>query len=138
MKRFDVFIGLLPPSSNKIHTTGRGRKRLVLSQAARNFKTDFYEALKEFAPPSFGPDEELVLDVTFYLEKFKTEGWKTGKAKRKYRRRDVSNMLKLLEDVVALYLEIDDSQFLDIVARKRQAKQSEGVRVCVKRLKKSH
>lgn len=136
MKQFEAYVGMLPPSSNKIHIVPRGRKRLILSQAAKNFKADCYGALKGFEPVRFGLDDELVLDITFYLKEFKNKGWKTGKAKRKYRRRDVSNMLKLVEDTISLYLGIDDSQFLDIMARKRQAKDEGGIKICVKRLKK--
>lgn len=125
-KYFRAFIPELPPSTNKMHAVVQGH--LVLTRAAREYKARSYEALKEFEHRQFSPDIALELDITFHLPKLTNKGW-PGKAKRKYKKRDVTNMLKLIEDVVALYLEIDDSQFLDVIARKREGK--EGVSITV-------
>lgn len=132
---FKAFLDRLPPSTNKLKTPARGKggkMRLILTRAAREYRTYCYEQLKEVDPPEIDPYDTLSITFTFYLPKLENKGWKEGKTKYRYKRRDVSNFIKLIEDVICLYLGIDDSQFLRISAEKRHST-IEGVELCVHR-----
>lgn len=128
---FRAEIDRLPPSSNKIKTPVKSR--MILTTAARRYRSYCYEELKRFDPPVFRRYDALRLKVVFRMPNLENKGWQQGKTKYRYKRRDTTNMIKLLEDVVALYLEIDDSQFLIVEAEKQQANR-EGVQICVTRL----
>lgn len=110
MTIFRADIPLFPPSINRLYIWS-GRRR-ILSDAGRRFKAEFYQLLKAFDPPTYTADDGLCLRLWFFFPVVNA-GWKTGKA-GKYKRRDVSNLIKVVEDVVAAYLEIDDKQFLHL------------------------
>ena len=128
---FCGFIDKLPPSSNHIKAVYRGR--LTTTNKAKEYKIYAFEQLKEFEPPEFGRNDPLRLRLTFRFKNLVNKTWPNGKAKYRYRKRDVSNLVKLLEDVVSTYLEIDDSQILEIVARKVQSDE-EGVVIWVEKM----
>lgn len=127
---FHASIDRLPPSSNKLRSVYRGR--LVTTAEARKFRHDCFEQLKEFDPPKFDRDHALKLEITFCMPDLENSGW-PGKSKHRYKKRDVSNLLKLVEDVVCIYLGIDDSQFLSLTAKKKSAPKPE-TKICVRSL----
>jgi Holliday junction resolvase RusA-like endonuclease len=130
---FHAYVDKLPPSSNRIRTVHHGR--IITTRAARDYMMYAYEAMKHAEPPEFQKTDSLKLKVIFYIPNLENKGWRVdgkGKAKFRYKKRDVSNMLKLLEDTVVRYLDVDDSQFLELTAEKKQGKE-EGVHVWVER-----
>jgi len=58
---------------------------------------------------------ELHLD--FYLPALVNKGW-PKKAKTKYKRKDVSNLVKVIEDLLSNCLGVDDSCFLKLTLEK--------------------
>jgi len=65
---------------------------------------------------------ELQLD--FYLPVLVNKGW-PKKAKTKYKRRDVSNLVKVVEDLLSWCLGVDDSCFLKLTIQKMDGSVSE-------------
>jgi Holliday junction resolvase RusA-like endonuclease len=131
---FEVFIPFLPPSVNRAYTFAHNRK--ILTGTARTFKIKCFEALKHGGLPSINPDKALRLDLQFYVKNLENKGW-PDKAKHRFKKRDVSNWIKLLEDVISKYVEVDDSSFVDVLARKRDANcnpKGEGVWITIKTL----
>lgn len=72
----------------------------------------------------------LRIDSLFYLPYVENKGWKSGKTSR-FKKRDISNLLKLLHDCLATVLEIDDSQFVYTTEGKAQGENFDGVLLCV-------
>ena len=107
-----------PPSLNSMYITLWEQRKRVLSPEARSFKqkavshltTEFFQQISEFEG-----DENCIytFHASFYGNWFTRPG-----AKSKYKKRDVFNMGKLLEDVVAEILGIDDSANFRIVLDK--------------------
>ena len=101
-----VIAGPLPPSSNKLYRNlppdtmyvgglkqgGRGR---ALTKEAKRFKKDLKDKLWEMGASKLAPDPPY--SVHYH---FRFPDW---------RRRDISNQIKLVEDVVFRYLGSDDS-----------------------------
>jgi Holliday junction resolvase RusA-like endonuclease len=111
----------MPPSVNRLYTVARGRK--ILSQEGRAYiartKLALAEQLCDYR--GFGRDEPLLMTYDFFFESIYNKGF-PEKAKTKYKKIDVSNRLKVLEDVVCELLAIDDSQVIQLKVHKWQGK----------------
>lgn len=107
-----------PPSANKMYVhTYRGPRP---SDHTKAFKAAAHmEILKQlpFDFPALDPNKGYLVDYTFLMP-IKTLGFSTGKAASKYKKKDTSNLIKVLEDVLAECVDIDDSSFLEVRARK--------------------
>jgi Holliday junction resolvase RusA-like endonuclease len=57
------------------------------------------------------------LRLEFHLPALVNKGW-PKKAKTKYKRKDVSNLIKIIEDLLSWCLGVDDSCFLEVSVRK--------------------
>lgn len=108
-----------PPSANRLYIRTR-RVGTILSKEARKFKADaLIQLTKEWlfsAKP--GRDEAYRLTLQFYFPKIETSGW-PKKAKSRFVKRDVSNLIKVLEDVIAQATGVDDSNTLEVCVFKR-------------------
>lgn len=129
----DGFIPVLPPSTNQAYRyTPRG---VLKSRKTRNFETLAKSQLLQyfdFRQEALDENKPALLWLQFRLPALTNASW-PGKAKRRYKRRDTSNMIKLVEDIVADCLGVDDSCFVHVVASKCQATAlaPEGVRIKV-------
>ena len=97
-----------PPSSNTIWKKGRGNQ-MYLSAEAKQFREMFKaEATRQLTPKQFMDVAEhegtFVIEVILEFESLKTKT--TGR----YKRVDVSNRVKFVEDCLAKALDIDDSR----------------------------
>jgi Holliday junction resolvase RusA-like endonuclease len=133
MSIFCAHIDKLPPSTNRLRTVSRNR--IITTPEAREYKSYAYEQLKAVEPVEFGEGDSLRIKVVFYFPKLENKGWSKGLAKFRYKKRDITNLLKVLEDVVAAYLNVDDAQFIELTASK--VKGEEGVTVWVQRISSS-
>jgi len=111
----------MPPTSNNIYTTVRNRR--IKTTEARSWQT---RAVKEIMRQSglsiqdeFDQDRMYRLDLHFYFDRVINKGWserylkgpKKGqrKAENKWKKIDLGNRLKLLEDTVRNAVGVDDS-----------------------------
>ena len=118
MKGLAATISSLPPSANKIYVRlGRGT---ILSKEAKTFKAKAkMELLQQWAfEEGLDPNQPYSLSLTFYLPKLENKGW-PDKAKSRFAKRDVTNLIKLLEDIIAQTTGVDDSATLDVCVHKR-------------------
>lgn len=120
--RFDF--PYLPPSSNHAYVNKRGGGGRTLSTEGRAWKKDTAAYLGQkygLTLPRFSTELPYIVVVTFHLQVFnETFGAKNG-AKSRYKKRDTSNLWKLLADVLVPFLGIDDSQFTSEVLRKKNS-----------------
>ena len=110
-----------PPSLNSMYVTLWEQRKRVLSPQAREYKR---QAISEITTNHFNDISNFVGDSNciFTFRASFYGNWLTGpRAKNRYRRRDVFNMGKLLEDVVAEVLGIDDSANFRIILEKVQS-----------------
>jgi Holliday junction resolvase RusA-like endonuclease len=111
---FYARINHLPPSANRMYIyTRRGP---VPSKEMKQFKAKAaLDILKHIRLDSEELDSNVPyrLVLRFFLPKVENKGWPKT-AKTRFTKRDVSNLVKVLEDVVAKSLGIDDSCFLNI------------------------
>jgi Holliday junction resolvase RusA-like endonuclease len=121
----------LPPSVNKLYKNNPWGGR-VLSPAAKKFtvaaKLDlsrvwaFEEALR--------PNEPYVLSLVFFLPKVVNSGW--PKTKTRFKKQDVTNYIKLLEDVICEVCGIDDSCFMEVHVAKREDPENPRIEILIK------
>lgn len=112
----------MPPTSNHIYINQRGGGR-VKTNEARSWQN---RAVKEIMRSTglamqtgFDPTCRYWLDLCFYFEEVTNKGWsefytrgpKKGlrKAETKWKKIDLSNRLKLLEDTLKIAVGVDDS-----------------------------
>jgi len=127
---------LLPPSVNKMYVyTARGPRP---SNAMRKFRAK--AAMELLSQISFGmapldPDKPHKLSIEFFLPVLENKGW-PKKAKTRFRRRDVSNLIKVVEDLISHALGIDDSCFIEVFATKKDGQKHgfEGMRFQIEEL----
>lgn len=100
----------LPRGGRTLTAKGKGYKTEISTHLIRNFQEALKQVQKNVA---YG----LAIDLTF--TDMQNATW-PEKAATRYKKLDVSNRVKLLEDALVDALGIDDSQFLTVLARKRQ------------------
>jgi Holliday junction resolvase RusA-like endonuclease len=102
----------MPPSTNQLYYTGKDGKR-HLSKEGREYKKEVGKLMmvggvkKKCPLPPFS----LYIHVRF----------------RDWRRQDISNRIKLLEDAVLGYLNYDDKMVYDLIVYKYISKNDPGV-----------
>ena len=117
---FKGYVPALPPSVNAmyVHT----RRGPVQSKALKQFKVKAKLALAEQIPLTYAgvdPGQAYKLTLIVHLPALENKGWPKS-AKTRYKRRDVSNLIKVMEDVLSDSLGIDDANFVRVVAEKVQ------------------
>jgi Holliday junction resolvase RusA-like endonuclease len=129
MEGLRVTIPFLPPSSNTIYRTIPGRGR-VLSSAAQQFQLKAMRIIQQEGRAALlclKQNVPYALRLVIYFPEVENTGWyqfwekdsrpgtkdthKAGerKAATRYKRIDLSNRIKLLEDTVASAVGVDDS-----------------------------
>ena len=109
----------MPPSVNKLYATVRG-KRIMTAQgkAVKREIVQLVVAHVATMPDLFRAESRLRLTVDLYFAAVENAGWSKGKAKNRYKRIDVSNRAKLLEDALFSGIGIDDSLIFELIMRK--------------------
>ena len=124
-RKLDLWIPYLPPSENRIRVH-RWQGGQVYSKEARDFKTLFSDYIRrnylvEVSQFSEGHGERDIYDLEIHFI-FKTvinKGWAKKKAKTLYKKFDVGNRRKLIEDCLVEVLgDIDDSLFFKLTLTK--------------------
>jgi hypothetical protein len=119
----------LPPSVNDLYKPvikGTGFKKIAiqtLSAAGRKFKKEAIAYLVKNCQPQmrwFKPNGTYVMFTLFGVQNLENKGWpKTAKAR--YKKADVTNRMKVLEDVIAEASAVDDSAYLLSICQKRSS-----------------
>lgn len=114
MNVLKIIYGELPPSSNKIYFRGT-----ILTKKAREYAERFsLQVAREYLPAisQLNPEALYGLHLHFYFETVVNWTFRDMKlpvskrAKSRYKKFDLTNRIKLLEDCVRDSLAIDDSQ----------------------------
>jgi len=108
----------MPPSINKAYVSiGRGRRKL--SPEGKLFKRVFKDLIIPFLAVDEGvislqkEEVPLKLEIRLYFKGVLNKGY-PKKAKMRYKRIDLSNRLKLLEDALFESLGTDDSHVFEL------------------------
>lgn len=124
-RRLELTVPLLPPSENRIRVH-RWQGGQVYSKEAKEFKRGFTDYVREhyfvdlqqFAL-GHTPQAAYSLDIIFSFDTpLYNKGWIKNAAKTLYKRVDVGNRRKLLEDCLVETIGIDDSLFFEMHLRK--------------------
>ena len=122
----------IPPSSNAIYRKRGNMPGLYLTKDAKRYRTQATQILLEnHAMDVQRLDADLVyrLGLVFHLQAL-NKGWPKT-AKSRYKKVDLSNRIKLLEDVLKDVTQIDDSQTFEITVVKKQLANGDDPRVVV-------
>lgn len=118
----------LPPSVNDVYMTisaNKGGKRITLrplTAEGRKYKKETLAHLVKRHQPQLlqmTPNTPYVLYVRLTVLNLTNKGWSKGTAAR-YKRYDVSNHIKTLEDCLVEASGVDDSNFLIVAGEKVQ------------------
>jgi Holliday junction resolvase RusA-like endonuclease len=112
---------------NVIVKTGKkGRRKYIvnrkLSEEGDAYKQETSTYLSRYFPEEMQimkPNVSLGMAILLDMPDIFNKGW-PEKAKTRYKKLDVSNRVKLLEDAIAHAGGIDDSQFVNVMSAKRQ------------------
>lgn len=123
----------LPPTSNRLYFRGT-----MLTAVAKRYA----EAFSKFMMQRHGSEilemdraSVYALHLRFFFKKLENAGWNDPKCppsrrpKSRYKKIDLSNRIKLLEDCVRDALDIDDSQTFAASQEKHQCQEGEDERV---------
>lgn len=133
--RLDIWIPFLPPSENKIRVHRRQGGQ-VYSKDAKDFKKQFIGhiwqhylvELNSFVQQHREADL-YELEMHFTFDTVINKGWAKKQAKTLYKKFDVGNRRKLLEDCLVEVLgEIDDCLFFKLTMTKSMGEET-GVRL---------
>jgi len=112
----------LPPTVNKAYKSiGRGRR--ALTTEGKSYKRRLIDSvIPRFAIDSFAKDlikenEALTVDITLHLDNIQNKGW-PKKSKTRYKRIDISNRIKLLEDALFECFGVDDCNVFQLTITK--------------------
>jgi len=121
-RRLSLWIPFLPPSENHIRVHRR-QGGSTYSTPAKDFKKRFSDHVRRqylaevsnFVRSCHNERAIYRLDMTFTFETVINKGWAKKQAKTQYKKFDVGNRRKLLEDCLVEVLgEIDDSLFFEV------------------------
>lgn len=134
-----LWVPFLPPSENRIRVHRRQGGQ-VYSKEARDFQTLFADHLRtsfftDLAAFVQGHTEKslYVLRMVFHFDTVINSGWAKNQAKTLYKKFDVGNRRKLIEDCLSTALDIDDSVFFEVQLVKRMSQTGEGVEILLTR-----
>jgi Holliday junction resolvase RusA-like endonuclease len=137
MNVFSVWVPCLPPSSNQIyirHPQGKGR---ILSDQARTFKIKAMNAIQREAKPVI---LQLKQNVPYELQLavfFAQVEVKQSSVGSRYKKMDLSNVVKLIEDTVATAVGVDDCHNFRLVLEKHCDPQNPGIQVTLREVPES-
>ena len=120
----------MPPSINKLYASVRGRR--IMTAKGKALKREIAQnVVKHVAgmPSLFEVEAKLRLTVDLYFSAVENAGWSKGRAKTRYKRVDISNRAKLLEDALFSGLGVDDSLVFELIMRKHATEGKEYCRV---------
>lgn len=111
----------MPPTVNKLYFNMRGRR--VLSADGRALKIKLQAEIARCAVSVLDLEEQrpLKVHIALYFARLENLGWSKGKTKNRYKRVDVSNRAKLMEDAISDALGIDDALFFEVRLTKHQS-----------------
>jgi hypothetical protein len=129
---FDVTYEELPPTSNKIYFRGT-----QLTQQARDYAERFSSSMRPYLhiASQLDPNAIYALHLRFFFHELVNLSWNnpdfppSKRAKSRYKRIDLSNRIKLLEDCIRDALAVDDSQTFAASQEKHQCGPGEKERV---------
>lgn len=126
-KKFTVELPM-PPSVNSIYFVKAGRKHLTSKGKAMKVKIKSLTMHAALPHVWLGTvkDTALRMKIDLFFDSVQNKGW-PKKAKSRYKRIDITNRVKLLEDAVSEALGIDDSLFFHTTITKNEGKE----RACV-------
>lgn len=109
----------MPPSVNKLYATVRGRRIMTTKgKAVKHEITQLVVKHVASMPELFCTENKLRLTVDLYFSAVENSGWSKGLTKSRYKRVDVSNRAKLLEDALFSGIGVDDSLIFELIMRK--------------------
>jgi Holliday junction resolvase RusA-like endonuclease len=110
----------MPPSVNAIYFT-RGKNR-VLTTLGKTYKEDVKAIIIQHIMSTQQVEEfkniPMILHLTFYFSQIENKNYQ--KSGNRFKRIDVSNRIKILEDAISETIGVDDCQFLCVIAEKGQ------------------
>jgi Holliday junction resolvase RusA-like endonuclease len=124
---------VIPPTSNKLYFRGT-----MLTEVARKYAEDFSKfMMQNHGAEILEMDKTSVyaLHLRFFFTSLENAKWNDPKCppskrpKTRYKRLDLSNRIKLLEDCIRDALDIDDAQTFAASQEKHQVRQGEPERV---------
>jgi len=133
-----VWVPMLPPSSNRIyirHPQGKGK---ILSSEARTFKTRAMEVMQQEGGVAFLKTVTNVpyrLHLVFFLPKVEVAKSSVG---ARYKKIDLSNMVKLIEDTVSEATGIDDSHNFQVFLEKHCDPKHPGIYVTLTQIREKN
>jgi len=129
-----VWVPLLPPTSNNIyvrHPSGRGR---VLSAKARHFKIRAMQAVQSRGQVVLLQVEKNIpyeLHLAIFFEQVENKASRKGD---RYKKMDLSNRIKLIEDTIAEAVGLDDSHNFRTIQEKHCDPDNPGLYVTLSRV----
>lgn len=111
----------------------------IKSAAMKKFIVDVKSELVKywaFNATKLNKDKAHVLIVYFYLPKLFTSGW-PKKADNRFVRKDLTNMVKVLEDILAEVVGVDDSSTMDVHLYKREDEQNPRIEITIAEMEDS-
>jgi Holliday junction resolvase RusA-like endonuclease len=118
----------MPPSGNSLYFVKGGRK--ILSRKGRMVKQRLKSIITRTAATTCIPDALFRLEIHLFFKAVENKGWCSGKAKTRYKRIDVSNRVKLLEDALSEATGVDDSLFFQVCITKHATQREDKSEHC--------
>jgi Holliday junction resolvase RusA-like endonuclease len=126
----------MPPSVNSLYFTKGGKR--ILTTEGRVYKDSIKQLMADIGSKQSEHDivmDNIKLSITydFYFKGVETKSWHTGKSKNRFRKVDISNRVKVLEDGLVEGLGIDDTQFMRVNITKNNTNDDEYVDINIYR-----
>ena len=108
----------IPPSSNHAYfQRGPVRALSTAGQAYKKETTAYITKKHTLKLKEFRPNKPYLLYILLHMPNLLNQGWPEN-CKTRYKKQDISNRVKLLEDVLAEVTNVDDSNYETVIARK--------------------
>jgi len=124
----------MPPTSNKIYRNipGKGRALTKEAYAWRTRAVNTISKSGDLVLNKFSLSEQYGLYLVFKFSDIQNKGWEKGKSSSKWKRIDLSNRIKLLEDAIKYATGIDDSSTFVLFCAKTKTVREPSVNVSLR------
>jgi Holliday junction resolvase RusA-like endonuclease len=130
--KWSVVLTEFPPSINRLYfSLPRGGKAMTTD--GRRFQSHTVSKLHDTWGPmlkGFDANKPYAVTVTVFFPSILNKGW-PGKAQQRFKKRDATNLIKLLEDTLAKAIGVDDANFLSFTIRKYQDPKNPRIEVMI-------
>lgn len=138
MTQFSIELKEFPPSINKLYFSLPHGGKAMTKEGVRFQHLVVSQISKAWGPElaKFDNTKPYAVSVTVFFPEIFNKGW-PDKASQRFKKRDATNLIKLLEDTLAKAIGVDDANFVRFSITKWKDEENPRIIINIRELKEA-